>query len=104
MPKKRLPSETWYKNICPVIWNRDNRKCIRCEKALTLYECHIDHIKSGLAATNKIDNLRTLCRECHVLRSDIRHRGLVSAALRDGIIPVNWRKYVWDEEELSKRF
>ena len=103
MPKRRLPSETWFKNIRPVIWKRDNRRCVRCEKELTLNECHIDHIKSGISSTNKFHNLRTLCRKCHVLRADFRHRGMTSAALRDSIIPANWRMYVWDDEELSKR-
>jgi hypothetical protein len=47
-------------------------------------------------ANNKFSNLRTLCRRCHVLRADMRHRGMVAAALRDGIIPWNWRELVWE--------
>jgi hypothetical protein len=60
-----------------------------------LAECHIDHIQSGRLATNRQSNLRTLCYRCHVLRVDIRHRGLVGSALRRGLIPPNWRELVW---------
>ena len=31
MPKKRTPSETWKINIRPIVWNRDNRQCVRCK-------------------------------------------------------------------------
>ena len=37
-----------------------------------------------------------LCRRCHVLRADKRHRGMIANALRDGIIPPNWRELVWE--------
>jgi 5-methylcytosine-specific restriction endonuclease McrA len=70
--------------------------CVRCKKPLKLTECHIDHIRSGKLAGNELSNLRTLCRRCHVLRADMRHRGMVASALRDGIIPFNWRELVWE--------
>jgi len=95
MPKIRVPRETWYKNIRPIIWKRDNKKCVRCQKLLSLEECHIDHKISGKAADNKLSNLRTLCRRCHVLRDDINHSGMIAKALNDGIIPSDWRKYTW---------
>jgi len=41
-------------------------------------------------------SLRTLCRRCHVLRKDMRHRGMIASALRDGIIPPDWRGLVWE--------
>ncbi len=97
MPKKRPPHETWIRNIRPIIWKRDGQKCIRCKREITLFECNIDHIKSGVKGTNKFSNLRTLCRRCHVLRADIRHRGMVNKALKDGIIPPNWRKLLWED-------
>lgn len=46
--------------------------------------------------TTAMNNLRTLCRRCHVLRSDRRHRGMIAGALRDGIIPADWRREVWE--------
>lgn len=97
MPKKRPPKEVWVLNIRPIIWKRDGGKCKRCGLSLTLKDCHIDHIKSGKLGNNSLINLRTLCRTCHVLRADLRHQGMVAAALRDGIIPSNWRDLVWED-------
>ena len=96
MPRKRLPKELWDEKRT-VIWNRDGRMCVRCRKPQRLNECHIDHIKSGKRGTNECVNLRTLCRRCHVLRADFRHRGMIAKALADGIIPFNWREFVWDD-------
>lgn len=96
MPRKRPPLEVWRDTIRPAIWRRDGGKCVRCGSAVALEEAHIDHIKSGKNGTNKFSNLRTLCRRCHVLRADVRHRGMIASAIRDGIIPPNWRELVWD--------
>ncbi|MFD1394377.1 HNH endonuclease [Kroppenstedtia eburnea] len=96
MPKKRPPREVWIE-IRRVVWERDGRRCVRCETSLTLKECHIDHKISGKLGTNKLSNLRTLCRRCHVLRMDMRHRGMIAKALEDGIIPANWRDLVWED-------
>jgi 5-methylcytosine-specific restriction enzyme A len=96
MLKKRLPRDVWNK-IRVVVWNRDSQKCVRCMTPQKLEECHIDHIKSGKLADNSLKNLRTLCRRCHVLRADMKHRGMVANALKDGIIPSNWRELVWDD-------
>lgn len=96
MPKKRTPTTTWNNNIRPIVWLRDKCSCVHCNKSLLLEECHIDHIASGLKGTNKISNLRTLCRRCHVLRLDHRHRKMIYKALREKIIPVQWRDYLWE--------
>lgn len=93
---KRPPKEVW-QELRRIIWERDGGKCVHCGKPVTLEECHIDHIKSGKNATNEIKNLRTLCRKCHVLRADNRHRGMIAKALQDEVIPPNWRELVWDE-------
>jgi len=66
---------------------------------MELEAAHIDHkIPLARGGTNQLDNLRTLCRRCHVLRADRSHQGMIDAALRDGIIPPNWRELVWDDE------
>ena len=96
MPKKRLPNELW-NEVRKVVWKRDGGRCVKCDIKLGLNACHIDHIKSGKTATNSINNLRTLCRRCHVLRDDKRHRGMISKALKDGIIPPNWRELTWQD-------
>lgn len=95
MPKKRQPKEIWDETRRRV-WERDGRKCVHCGIPQALEVCHIDHIRSGKLAGNEMTNLRTLCRRCHVLRADERHRGMIAKALADGIIPPNWRELVWE--------
>jgi 5-methylcytosine-specific restriction protein A len=95
MPRARPPRDVW-RALRVIVWRRDNNRCIRCGLCLSLREAHIDHRDSGKLADNRLKNLRTLCRRCHVLRADPRHRGMIAAALRDGIIPPNWRELVWE--------
>lgn len=101
MPKSRQPKEIWHETRRKV-WERDSGRCQGpyCKErplwSLPLEVCHIDHIKSGKLATNKMSNLRVLCRYCHVLRADSRHRGMIAGALKDGIIPPSWRELVWE--------
>jgi hypothetical protein len=33
------------------------------------------------------------------LRADPRHRGLIGAALKAGLIPPDWRRFAWDNDE-----
>lgn len=101
MPKRRLPREVWIKNIRPIVWNRDKRRCVNCNKKVSLDECHIDHKIAGILGTNKINELRTLCISCHALRSCFLHRGLTSLAVEKGIIPPKWRELTWDEDMLE---
>ncbi len=97
VPKRRLPKEIWFKNIRPAVWERDNMRCVRCNILVSLEECNIDHKQSGKLGTNKMNNLRTLCRRCHVLRADHRHQGMIAKALAEGLIPANWRDLVWED-------
>ena len=96
MPRQRPPREVWFEVIRPAIWNRDRRRCVRCEKFVSLVAAHIDHMESGELGSNKFTNLRVLCRRCHVLRADSRHRGMTARALQVGDIPPNWRKLIWE--------
>lgn len=101
MPRKRQPKEIW-RITRRRIWVRDRGRCQgpycrdKEDWSLKLYECHIDHIKSGKLGTNADSNLRVLCRRCHALRRDQRHRGLISKAIRDGLIPPDWRRLTWE--------
>jgi 5-methylcytosine-specific restriction endonuclease McrA len=95
LPRTRQSREIW-ENTRRIIWERDKGLCQRCGIPLALEVCHIDHIKSGKLAGNEHSNLRVLCRRCHVLRLDQRHRGMIAKALADGIIPYNWRELLWD--------
>lgn len=93
---RRQPKEVWFHNTRPKVFKKDGGACVRCKETLTLDTCHIDHIQSGMRGSNHIHNLRTLCRRCHVLRDDLRHRGMIAKALKDGLIPSNWREHVWN--------
>lgn len=102
-PKRRPPIEVWV-DLRRKVWERDGGCCqgpyCRDAPPLPLDRCHIDHIRSGKLGSNALKNLRVLCRRCHVLRADSRHHGMIAAALRDGLIPVEWRQYVWDDDSL----
>lgn len=105
MPRRRQPDELW-QITRRRIWQRDNGRCqgpyctAKEAWSLPLEVAHIDHIRSGKLGSNADDNLRTLCRRCHVLRLDFRHRGMILKALADGLIPPNWRELLWDEDDL----
>jgi 5-methylcytosine-specific restriction protein A len=94
MPKKRPPAEVW-KRLRRIVWARDGKRCVRCKEPVKLTECHVDHVQSGKRGTNKLKNLRTLCRECHSLRACHRHQGMIASALIAGSIPPDWRGQVW---------
>lgn len=93
------------------VWERDGGECQSPihegdrqtwdgpdgREPLTLRNCHIDHIHSGKRSGNEMGNLRVLCPRCHVLRADMRHRGMMASALRKGWVPANWRTLVWSE-------
>lgn len=104
MPRKRPPKELWLE-MRVAVWLRDGQRCVSplqpplCtgKPHISLRHANTDHIRSGKLGTNELSNLRTLCPTCHALRSDKRHRGLISKALQQGIIPVNWREFVWDD-------
>lgn len=98
MPRHRLPYAIW-RDIRRKVWLRDGGLCRGpyCAGAgpLPLDKVHIDHRHSGKLAGNRLEELRLLCRRCHVLRLDQRPRGLIGGALRDGLIPPDWRAFLW---------
>lgn len=94
---RRQPREVWVATRLKV-WTRDRGQCVRCCVELMLNECHIDHIcEISKGGENDVGNLRTLCRRCHVLRANKSHQGMISKALKDGIIPPDWRCHVWED-------
>lgn len=79
------------------IWTRDEGKCVHCLTTVSIRLCHIDHIKPiSEGGDNGQGNLRTLCRRCHVLRLNSKHRYMITKAINDGIIPPNWRELAWE--------
>lgn len=96
MPKHRPRREIWAE-LRRLVWERDGGLCVRCLAPVLFERFHCDHIQSGRRGTNALANLRSLCRRCHVLRADPRHRGMIASALKAGIIPADWRELVWDD-------
>lgn len=101
MRRRRMPREIWRATLRHLVWERDGRQCQGpyCAGAppISLETAHIDHITPlSKGGTNELANLRTLCRRCHVLRAGREHQGMIAAALRDGIIPADWRPLVWE--------
>lgn len=95
MPKKRQPREIWGITRQEVL-ERDKHSCVRCHATLTSDVAHIDHIQSGKLGSNHISNLRALCHRCHALRADVRHNGMRAKAIKEGIIPPDWRECAWE--------
>ncbi len=95
MPTTRPPRELW-RALRRIVWHRDGRRCTRCRCSVTSIGAHIDNVLSGRLGRNRVKDLRTLCRRCHVLRADPRHRGLIGGALRDGIDPSDLGALTWE--------
>jgi len=95
MPRRRQSHEIWQQTRISVL-RRDGFECVHCHVPVTVETAHIDHVRSGSLAGNEMSNLRSLCRRCHVLRADNRHRGMTASALRDGVISAGWRGEVWE--------
>ncbi|NNJ13342.1 HNH endonuclease [Chloroflexales bacterium ZM16-3] len=99
---RRLPPAIWAQRR-QQIWERDRGHCqgpyCGNQPPILLDQAHIDHIiPLSKGGSNHSDNLRILCRRCHVLRAGHEHQGMIAAALRDGIIPPDWRPLVWEDK------
>ena len=99
---KRSPHPIW-RETRRRIWQRDQGQCQGpyCKhkpiNSLKLNQAHIDHrLELSRGGTNQDENLRLLCRRCHCLRANLTHQGMTAKALREGIIPPNWREWVWE--------
>jgi len=69
-----------------------------CMGEVQLRVAHIDHIRPlSSGGSNHASNLRTLCPICHALRLDRKHDGMRNSLVKKGLIPINWKQFVWDE-------
>jgi 5-methylcytosine-specific restriction protein A len=105
MPRKRRPSRELWNLIRRQVWERDGGRCQGpyCREAglLPLEQAHIDHrLPLSEGGSNAVENLRTLCRRCHVLRAGRAHAGMIASALRDRIVPPDWRALVWNDQDV----
>ncbi len=103
MPRKR-PHQVW-QPLRQIIWQRAGGMCQYPygPHPVTLEACHIDPIRSSTKVTPSLTNLRALCRYHHILRADRPHAGMIAKALADGLLPLNWREFVWDDDQLPLR-
>ena len=104
---KRQPIEQW-KITRQRIYTRDKGLCQSpdnqppkvhglCQKTVSLKTAHIDHIRPlSSGGSNHASNLRTLCPVCHALRLDRKHDGMRYKFIKKGLIPVNWKQFVWE--------
>ena len=63
--------------------DRDGWRCVQCGRPGAL---EVDHI-NGLDAGNGLDNLQSLCRRCHVAKTN-RERGVIP-------LPEDWDRLVY---------
>ncbi|MDZ8056574.1 MAG: HNH endonuclease [Aulosira sp. ZfuVER01] len=105
---RRQPPEQWERTR-QRIYKRDRGLCQSpsntppksnglCMGEVKLRVAHIDHIRPlSSGGSNHASNLRTLCPVCHALRLDKKHDGMRNSLVKKGLIPVNWKQYVWHE-------
>jgi HNH endonuclease len=70
------------------VHSRDHGMCLRCGGRVTVEECHVHHMKkSKHGGTNALENLATLCRDCHCMMPGHEHmRVRISYALFEGVL------------------
>ena len=63
-----IPSKVWAV-VRRAVLDRDGWRCVLCGKAGRLEVDHVQELhKGGAALALDLDNLRALCRECHLAR------------------------------------
>ena len=94
------------KRLSPWAWHPLRKQVYERDEGICQYpygkhevgyeEFHCDHIVPlSRGGNNKIDNLRVLCAMHHVLREDA-HQQMIAWALKNEIIPPDWRSLVWN--------
>jgi 5-methylcytosine-specific restriction endonuclease McrA len=61
---------TWFREMRPIILERDRHACVACKKTEKLIVHHVDHVPWH----NESHNLITLCATCHA----VHHKSKVS--------------------------
>lgn len=79
------------------IWERDGKKCVRCERELPdCRDCRPDRVAGETG-----EEIRAFCVCCYILRGDARRwrTANIGAMVAAGILPRNWRDLVWFESK-----
>lgn len=67
MSSKRYPPD--WKARRRIVLDRDDYQCRNCQSR---YRLEVDHIKPiGRGGTHDFDNLQTLCRTCHIVKTKL---------------------------------
>lgn len=76
--RNRMYARSFWKELARIVYERDRYKCVRCgcghEKGSKL---HAHHVKAWAGNKKKrfdVDNIITLCRECHNWVHSIKNR------------------------------
>lgn len=93
-----MSREAWNAHAGRAIWERDGRRCVRCDCELPDYR----DSRTDEVATGAEKHERTLCLPCYVLRGDARRwrTANIGAMIAAGILPSNWRDLVWYDSAL----
>jgi RNA-directed DNA polymerase len=66
-------------DLRPLVWQRDEQRCRKCESPVTLHTAQIDHVRPvrrfrRAGEANRLDNLQTLCKACHTAKTQSDHQ------------------------------
>lgn len=96
--KHKLTKETEItQKVKKAVWERDNHKCIFCDKEVPLFNANSHFIKRSHNGLGIEENIMTNCNECHKKFDD--------SILRKNMIPVARKHFKskyknWNEEDL----
>ena len=85
------------------VHERDGRRCRRCHEPVAYGAAEFDLIDQSPTAPWSVSNMLVLCRRCSVLRL-ANGTGRIATALRDEVIPADWRPLVWDDADEPEVF
>ena len=99
-PKKRTKALGITKNVKLIVWERDNHKCIFCDKYVPWNYANSHYIKRSHGGLGIEQNIMTNCQECHDLFEHSESRKKMLNIAKNHLKT----KYDnWDEKDLIYR-
>ncbi|HEX5323687.1 MAG TPA: hypothetical protein VFW40_07870 [Capsulimonadaceae bacterium] len=86
------------------VWESEGKKCARCECELPDFrDCRMDSRNLASESSDGRQGLYPLCLACYMLRGAARRwrTANMGAMIAAGILPANWREFVWFEGETA---